>query len=246
VRGIFVTGTDTDVGKTHVACGLARAWRAQGRSVGVMKPAETGVPEGTGLGPDARALVAAAGSDDPVDQVCPFRLAPPASPLAAARAEGVELSLARIEEAFTALAERHAVLVVEGAGGWAVPYASGVDTAEVARACGLPVVVVARRGLGTVNHTRLTVDAVRRAGLEVAAVVLNDPAGEAGPGDASRGGNGALIAELTGAWVFEGLPGRGGAGAEAAFDALAQGLAAGRGAPGGGLTGSAENPGGMG
>jgi len=214
-----VTGTDTGVGKTRVACGLVRALAAGGVSVGVLKPVETGVPAGADMGPDGAALRAAAGADDPPDVVCPYRFPLPASPLAAARAAGAEVSLPRIRAAFDALAARHGTVVVEGAGGWAVPYAPGVDTAQVAAACGLPVVVVARRALGTVNHARLTVDAVRRAGLAVAAVVLNGPVPE---GDPSAAGNGALIAELTGAWVFEGLPWDGPAGLErAAFATLA-------------------------
>jgi dethiobiotin synthetase len=220
VTGLFVTGTDTGVGKTHVACGLAQALRSQGVSVGVLKPVETGVAPDAEAGPDGLALREAAGCDDPVDLTCPYRLALPASPLAAARAEGQEVSLERIRAAFAILAERHAVALVEGAGGWAVPYAPGVDTAEVAAACGLPVLVVARRALGTVNHTRLTVEAVRRAGLSVTGVVLNGPTPE---GDPSAAANGALIAELTGVPVHDGPPWGGPpALAEAAFAEMAQ------------------------
>jgi dethiobiotin synthetase len=220
VTGLFVTGTDTGVGKTHVACGLARALAARGVSVGVLKPVETGVAADAGAGPDGLALREAVGSGDPLDVTCPYRFALPASPLAAARAEGKEVSLERIRGAFTTLAERHAVVLVEGAGGWAVPYAPGADTAEVAAACGLPVLVVARRALGTVNHTRLTVEAVRGAGLSVAGVVLNGPAPE---GDPSAAANGALIAELTGVPVHGGPPWGGPkALAEAAFAELAQ------------------------
>lgn len=220
MTGLFVTGTDTGVGKTHVACGLARALAARGVSVGVLKPVETGVPPGAAAGPDGLALRAAAGADDPPEVTAPYRFALAASPLAAARAEGREMSLERIRAAFATLAARHAVVLVEGAGGWAVPYAPGVDTAEVAAACGLPVLVVARRALGTVNHTRLTVDAVRRAGLAVAAVVLSGPAPA---GDPSAAANGALIAELTGAPVVDGPPWGGPpALAEAAFAELAR------------------------
>jgi dethiobiotin synthetase len=203
VRGFFVTGTDTGVGKTRVACGLARALRERGHDVGVMKPAETGVPEGAELGPDGLALRVAARSDDPPERVSPYRFPLAASPLAAARAAGASIELGPVGAAFKALAARHDVLVVEGAGGWAVPFGAETDTAHVAALLGLPVLVVARRGLGTVNHARLTVDAVRAAGLAVAAVVLNGPDD---PADPSVAGNGALIAERTGVWVFEGLP----------------------------------------
>jgi dethiobiotin synthetase len=220
VTGVFITGTDTGVGKTHVACGLARALAARGGAVGVFKPVETGVAEGAELGPDGAALRAAAGSGDAPDAVCPYRFPLPASPLAAARAAGAEVSLERIRAGFADLAGRHRWMIVEGAGGWAVPYAPGVDTAQVAAACGLPVVVVARRALGTVNHARLTVDAVRRAGLSVAGIVLNGPAPEADP---SAAANGALIAELTGVPVHDGPPWGGPAAiAAAAFAELAQ------------------------
>jgi dethiobiotin synthetase len=218
VNGLFVTGTDTGVGKTHVACGLVRALVRRGLDVGVMKPVETGVAGK--VGPDTTALMAAAGSDDPPERVCPYAFALAASPLAAARAAGAEVRLGAIEAAFKALAGRHAYVVVEGAGGWAVPVAPGLDMGGIAKALGLPVLIVARRGLGTVSHTCLTVDAVRAAGLMVAGVVLN---GRPDPNDPSAAGNGALIAELTGAFVFESLPW--GAPDEAAFDALAAKLA---------------------
>lgn len=218
MRGLFVTGTDTGVGKTHVACGLVRALVRRGLDVGVMKPVETGVAEG--VGPDTAALMAAAGTDDPPGRVCPYALPLAASPLAAARAAGMEGRVGTIEAAFHDLSARHACVVAEGAGGWAVPVAPGLDMGDIAKTLGLPVLVVARRGLGTVNHTRLTVDAVRAAGLDVAAVVLNGPVD---PSDASAAGNGDLIAELTGAAVFADLP-WGGAD-EKAFDALADRLA---------------------
>lgn len=229
MRGFFVTGTDTGVGKTRVACGLARALRERGYGVGVMKPAETGVAAADALGPDGAALRAAAGADDPPERISPYRFPLAASPLAAARAVGAAVALGPIGAAFSALVERHPVLVVEGAGGWAVPFGAEIDTAHVAALMGLPVVVVARRGLGTVNHTRLTVDAVRGAGLPVAAVVLNGPPDAA---DASRADNAALIAERTRVWVFEDLP-WGEPGREAgAFAALAGRLAADWPAPG--------------
>lgn len=174
MNGLFITGTDTNVGKTHVACGLVRALVRQGVRVGVMKPVETGIKEGR-VGPDTRALIAAAGVDDSPQVVCPYGFSLPAAPLAASRAEGRVIEPARIQQAFDGLSSRYDVVVVEGAGGWKVPVADRFDVADMAVAIGLPVVVVARRGLGTVNHTRLTVDAVQASGAEVAAVVLSGP-----------------------------------------------------------------------
>ena len=120
MRGVFVTGTDTGVGKTFVACTLARGLREAGIDVGVMKPVETGVPE---AGPeDARALRAAAGVDDPLELVCPLQYRLPAAPEAAARAESRVASLDPILNAFERLARRHAFMLVEGAGGLLVPF----------------------------------------------------------------------------------------------------------------------------
>lgn len=171
MRGVFVTGTDTNVGKTHVACGLARALRAAGVDVGVMKPIETGVPA---AGPeDGRALARAAGVDDGLEWICPVRFALPASPEAAARAEGRSVALAPIRDAFAELSRRHAFMLVEGAGGLLVPIDAQTDMADLARELALPLLFVTRANLGTVNHTRLSLEAAERRGLEIAGVVLS-------------------------------------------------------------------------
>ncbi|MEZ4280529.1 MAG: dethiobiotin synthase [Myxococcota bacterium] len=183
MRGLFVTGTDTGVGKTFVTTALARALRAAGVDVGVMKPIETGVP---GDGPqDALALRLAAGVDDPIELICPVRFALPASPEAAAKAENRTVPLAAIREAHQALARRHAFLLVEGAGGLLVPIDAETDMADLARELALPLLVVARPALGTVNHTRLTLEAARSRGLPVLGVVIShsSPAAAANEGD---------------------------------------------------------------
>jgi dethiobiotin synthetase len=175
MRGVFVTGTDTGVGKTVVTCALARGLRGAGIDVGVMKPVETGVPA---TGPeDALALRAAAGVDDPIELVCPLRFSLPAAPLVAARAEGREASMAPIREAFVALAARHALMLVEGAGGLLVPFDERTDMADLARTLGLPILIVARTALGTINHTRLTLEAADARGLDVLGVVLSHAQG---------------------------------------------------------------------
>lgn len=199
MKGLFITGTDTGVGKTHIACGLARALAAAGVRVGVMKPVETGVPDG--IGPDTAALMEAAQSRASADLVCPYTYKMPASPLVAARAEGDTVLPARLLAAYADLYADRQVMLVEGAGGWAVPIADRFDMGDLAAALGLPVLVVARRSLGTVNHTRLTVDAVRARGLSVAGVVLNGPEPVDDP---SVVNNGTLIAELTGVAVLDG------------------------------------------
>jgi len=178
MRGLFVTGTDTGVGKTFVGCALARGLRAAGIDVGVMKPIETGVPA---EGPeDARALRRAAAVEDPLELICPVRFALPASPEAAARAEKRNASIEPIREAYGTLAARHPFMLVEGAGGLLVPIDAQTDMADLARELDLPLLLVARAGLGTVNHTRLSLEAAEARGLDVFGVVIShstaDPA----------------------------------------------------------------------
>lgn len=196
-RGLFVTGTDTGVGKTEIACGLLRAWRASGRAVAAMKPAQSGVEPGTPT--DAERLAAAAATGDPADLVCPYSFEAPLAPAVAARVAGVEVDLERILAAARELASRHGALLVEGAGGLLVPLTSRETYADLAIALGYPVLVVARTGLGTVNHTALTVEALRSRGLAVAGVVLNAATAARDP---SEPFNAAEIERLTGAPVL--------------------------------------------
>jgi len=201
VRGLFVTGTDTGVGKTEVAAALVAGWRALGLDVGGMKPAQSGVEPGAPS--DADRLRAAAGGDDPAELVCPYSFAAPLAPGVAARLEGKEISLERVLEAARELGARHAALVVEGAGGLLVPLTERETYADLAVALALPVLVVARAGLGTVNHTALTCEALRARGLEVRGVVLNRPT----PGsDPSEPHNPAEIERLAGVRVLASLP----------------------------------------
>ena len=191
-RGFFVTGTDTGVGKTVVACALVRGLRARGVDVGAMKPIETGVQD---EGPrDALALREAAGGGDALDAVCPQRFALPAAPTVAAAAEGRRVELDAVRRAFAALAARHDCLVVEGAGGLLVPAAEGVSMADLAGELGLPLVVVARASLGTINHTRLTLEAAAARRLALAGVVISH--GSAPLTAAERKNLAALRAEL--------------------------------------------------
>jgi dethiobiotin synthetase len=173
--GWFVTGTDTGVGKTVVACALVRALRRAGRDVGVMKPAETGVGEGGPL--DAQALRDAARVQDPIEEICPQRFALAAAPSVAAAHAGTRVDLARVRDAFRRLAARHDLMVVEGAGGLLVPLRDEFTIADLARDLGLPLVVAARAALGTINHTLLTLEAAVSRGLDVRGVVISHSAG---------------------------------------------------------------------
>jgi len=173
--GIFVTGTDTGVGKTFVTCALARGLRSEGVDVGVMKPAETGV---TDAGPeDAIALREAAGVDDALELICPLQYAMPAAPEAAARAEGRALSLAAIDDAYATLRARHEITLVEGAGGLLVPFDSKTMMADLALRFDLPILLVARTSLGTINHTLLSIEVCEQRGLALLGVVFSHATG---------------------------------------------------------------------
>ncbi len=193
MRGLFVTATDTGVGKTEVACALLAEARARGLDAVGMKPAQSGAIPGERS--DAERLRDACGAVEPLEAICPYSLAAPLAPAVAARVEGKEISFARVLDAARALAARHAAIVVEGAGGLLVPLTEEKTYADLAAALALPVVVVARAGLGTVNHTALTVEALRRRDLSIAGIVLNRTAPEDDP---SVPHNAAEIARLTG------------------------------------------------
>jgi len=199
---LFVTATDTEVGKTAVASALAALLRRRGRDVGVIKPFASGCSEIDGrlVSADGLCLARAAGSDDAHELVCPVRLRHPLAPLAAAELEGVEIDLDAARGALAEVAARHDCLIVEGIGGIMVPITADTTVADVAAELAAPVLVVARAGLGTINHSLLTVDALRARGLDVAAVVLNaakasagGPAEETNPGVIARTGGVGVI-----------------------------------------------------
>jgi len=170
-EGIFVTGTGTEVGKTIVAAAIARTAAAAGRRVAVFKPAVTGLGEPAGPA-DHELLRAAAGSAQTDEEVAPYRYGPAASPHLAAELAGEEIEPQRLLAAARSAAEGVDVVVCEGVGGLLVPLTPGYLVRDLAAALGYPVVVAAPPGLGTINHTLLTVEAARAAGLEVVAVVL--------------------------------------------------------------------------
>jgi dethiobiotin synthetase len=166
-----------------------------------MKPIETGVCEAGPL--DAIALREAAGGTDGLDDVCPQRFRLPAAPTVAAAAEGRAVDLEAVDAAFARLAARHELLVVEGAGGLLAPAADGATMADVAARLRLPLVVVARAALGTVNHTRLTLEAARVRGLEVAGIVVSYSTGPLSDADAANLG---ALREAPGARLIGEIP----------------------------------------
>lgn len=176
IRCFLITGTDTGIGKTTVACAIAAALRRAGRDVGVLKPAETGCapgPDGSPLAVDAQRLRFFAGRSDPLDAVCPFPLRDPLAPALAARRQGIALDF----EVIAALTDRFAksceIGLVEGAGGLLVPLAGRATFADLAARCRLPLVIVVGNRLGCVNHAALTMRVAESAGLAVAGYVIN-------------------------------------------------------------------------
>jgi dethiobiotin synthetase len=170
VRGVFVTGTGTEVGKTVVAATIARTHTQRGERVAVFKPAVSGLSDGGE--PDHELLRRAAGSAQSDEQIAPYRYAPPVSPHLGAELSGDVIDPARLRAAAVEAALGVDLLVVEGVGGFLVPLTLGYLLRDFARDLALPVVIAAPPGLGTINHTLLTVEAVRSVGLEVLAVVL--------------------------------------------------------------------------
>ncbi|HKH22881.1 MAG TPA: dethiobiotin synthase [Solirubrobacterales bacterium] len=182
MRGVFVTGTGTEVGKTVVAAAIANTARREGSRVSVFKPAVSGLvdyppaPETWASAdelPDHALLRLAAGSAQQDDEIAPYRYGPPVSPHLGAELAGEPIDPDRLRGAALAAGRVADLLVCEGVGGFLVPLTPGYLVRDLARDLALPVVVAADPGLGTINHTLLTVESVRAAGLEVACVVLN-------------------------------------------------------------------------
>jgi dethiobiotin synthetase len=176
-RGVFVTGTDTGIGKTLAACALIHALRARGVAAFPMKPVAAGAVERDGrwINDDTRALLRAAGlAPDLADAVTPILLREPMAPHIAAKREGRGISVDRVALAFRALAAAHPFVVVEGVGGFRVPLDDRADTVDLAKTLALPVVLVVGMRLGCLNHALLTAQAIAAAGLRLAGWIAND------------------------------------------------------------------------
>jgi len=173
-KGLFITGTDTGVGKTVVAEGLIRAIKAR-MSVCPMKPIESGcrLKKGELFPHDAVTLLKASGAYETLDAVNPYRLHNPLAPSVAAEIEGVKIEKKKIITAYKRLSGKYKITIVEGAGGIMVPLYKKYLFLDLAVDLGLPLLIVSRPGLGTINHTLLTIDAARNRGLDVAGIVFN-------------------------------------------------------------------------
>jgi len=175
MKGIFITGTDTGVGKTIVASTLARLLLERGINVGVMKPVTSGCAEENGrlVSEDAELLAWSAGISQVDHDMAPYLLRLPVAPYEAANREGKVIEFPQIASSLSRLSARHDFMIVEGAGGLMVPLTEGLLIADLIRFLSLPVLVVARPGLGTVNHTLLTCFAAGNLGIKVRGVLIN-------------------------------------------------------------------------
>jgi len=203
MTGIFITGTDTGIGKTTVASGLAGAFKNRGYSVGVMKAVQSGalVRNGKLYSPDAEFLVKVLDKHDEPELVCPLLLREALAPSVAAEIEGKTVDLELIKNAYLQLEERHDLVIVEGAGGIAVPLGKRVLISDLITCLGIPAIIVARSGLGTINHTFLTIEHAKQRGIQVMGIVINNYRGgiveETSP---------EVIAELTGLPILGIIP----------------------------------------
>lgn len=179
-QGIFITGTDTGVGKTFFTCALASLLRDNGFHVGVMKPAETGCEQRDGVlfPEDAWQLKQAAGCAEPIEVICPYRLPEPLAPSIAAERAGVKIDIEKLLDTYAALNSKYDVTLVEGAGGLLVPLVPSFTFADFARVAKLPLIVVAANKLGVINHLLLTLEHASCKGLSIFGYVLNQMSAE--------------------------------------------------------------------
>jgi len=176
-KGLFITGTDTGVGKTYVACGLATALRAQGGNVGVFKPFESGIGMGHA---DHHLLKQASGVTDADRLICPYQFEEALAPVVAAERAGVTIDWSHVLKNYATLCSQHEWMIVEGSGGLLVPLATGKTNVDLIHELGLPVLLVARLGLGTINHTLLSIKLLESEKIPVAGIVLNQTSPQKG------------------------------------------------------------------
>ena len=174
-KGIFITGTDTGVGKTFVTIGLLKAFNEMGLKVCPMKPVETGCKfqKGKLIAEDTLQLIKASDVNEPLDLINPYRFRQPLAPAVAAGLEGTIISRRKIVSAYRKLSNKYDLTIVEGAGGIMVPLHRKYFIIDLIQDLNLPIVVVARPGLGTLNHTLLTIEAAKNKGIEVIGVIIN-------------------------------------------------------------------------
>ena len=177
MKGIFITGTDTGIGKTIVTCGIALSLKAKGLDVGIMKPIETGCnpnPE------DALFYKTMLQLDDTLNTICPIQLKAPLAPSVAAEQENKVISLSHITDTYKKLSQEHDFILVEGAGGLMVPVLDDILMAHLPVILKIPIILVAGNKLGGINHTLLSYHYAEAIGLKVLAIILNIPTQQIG------------------------------------------------------------------
>jgi dethiobiotin synthetase len=205
MKGFFFTGTDTGVGKTLIAGAIARALSLQGRRVGVMKPFESGCRrDGDTIVPaDALFLKNMAGSQDALALICPYAFEQPLAPGVAAHMEHVPINLEKVQKTFKQISAQYDIMLVEGAGGLMVPVSEEHLIIDVIRLLQLPLIIVARTTLGTINHTLLTVRETQRAGIRLCGIILNKVSPEH---DAAEDTNPEVLRKLSNVPLLGQLP----------------------------------------
>jgi dethiobiotin synthetase len=204
-EGYFITGTDTGIGKTVVTAALLTLFRRHGHNAGFIKPVETGVDThcSSAANSDALFLLESSGLDEPLEAVCPLRLKTPAAPWQAAEMESVDIDPATLATACKTLASRYHPLLVEGVGGLMVPITRDYKVLDLIADLGFPVILVAGFQLGTLNHTLLSLDALRHRSLPLAGVIFSSAEDGLTDVEAMQP---ALIAELSGVPVLGKVP----------------------------------------
>jgi len=174
-KGIFITGTDTGVGKTLIAGAIAKILSQNGKKAGVFKPIATGCKKTKAglVSEDAEFLKRCTDSEFGLNIINPVKFEKPAAPFSCEKAENRKVDFVKIAIAYGQICSKTDYIIVEGIGGIRVPITDKIDVLAMAKAFNLPVVIVARAGLGTINHTLLTIDAVRSSGLTLAGVVIS-------------------------------------------------------------------------
>ncbi|SNQ61296.1 dethiobiotin synthase [Candidatus Methanoperedens nitratireducens] len=203
MAGIFITGTDTNIGKTAVAAGLAGALKNKGYNVGVMKPVQSGAAARNGklYSQDAEFLMDVIGEQGETGLICPVLLREALAPSVAAELEGKTIDLNLIRNAYLELERMHDIVIVEGAGGIAVPLKNKFLISDLITYLGMPAIIVARAALGTINHTFLTLEHAKRTGIPVIGVIVNNYRGGVAEETSPK-----IINELTGIPVLGIIP----------------------------------------
>ncbi|MBI5049302.1 MAG: dethiobiotin synthase [Nitrospirae bacterium] len=174
-KGIFITGTDTGVGKTFVAAGLLKAFKEAGFNACPMKPVETGclIKKGKLIPEDTIKLINASGIMEPLDIINPYRFRHPLAPSVASEIEGIPIKKQKILSAYHYLSNKYNITIVEGAGGIMVPVYKKYLSLDLIADLRLPIIIVSRPELGTINHTCLTIDAAKRRRINILGVIIN-------------------------------------------------------------------------